>query len=351
MRVSYLNETNNHGVVMSRSIIPITLCLFSALAFSACSIADDHGVDVDPRYQHTSKLDPAESARLVVDWSNGNIEVRADDGETVRLTAVGWRGGEPLEPAVWLDKLTFELREGRICCRYDRELFQTVAVSLRLLVPRGFNAEIDTSNGAVAVNGLDSLSVDTSNGDVLVRDTAGPLTVDTSNGEIDISLLGGSIGDIVADSSNGPIKVIISGDHDGAVELSSSNGGLVLRVDGVQRGDVVLDSSNGSLNISYGGFSGSTSGDTSNGSIDVVLGAVPDGLAVEAETTNGEVVCDLPGAELRSGHAGGSISRSGDGPQLLLDTTNGGLTIRYDEDAAPNKPEAAAGATAAEGGA
>ena len=135
------------------------------------------------------------------------------------------------------------------------------------------------------------------------------------------------------------------------MELSSSNGGLVLRVDGVQRGDAVLDSSNGSLNISYGGFSGSTSADTSNGSIDVVLGTVPDGLAVEAETTNGEVVCDLPGAELRSGHAGGSIIRSGYGPQLLLDTTNGGLTIRYDEDAAPNKPEAAAGATAAEGGA
>jgi DUF4097 and DUF4098 domain-containing protein YvlB len=126
--------------------------------------------------------------------------------------------------------------------------------------------------------------VETTNGDLRVRNVAGPVEIETTNGDITASGLD-SVGDV--SSTNGDIDVTVLAIED----------------------DVAIESV--------------------NGEIDAALG--PDLNAdVRAETTVGEVTVDGDfGLASDDDTTGGSVSGTlGDGgPELSIESTNGGITL------------------------
>ncbi len=165
------------------------------------------------------------------------INVKAErDGEGTLRVGVEWPGGKP------------KSNEG---------------CSFKIRVPDARGVNINTSNGAVTLEGLDGDAVaDTSNGSIRVERQGGSLRADTSNGKITVV---GVAGNVVADTSNGSVSIE---DVAGSVTADSSNGRVSITLAPSSPGPVTIDTSNGSVEVICGpAFAGDVTMDTSNGSI------------------------------------------------------------------------------------
>jgi DUF4097 and DUF4098 domain-containing protein YvlB len=140
-------------------------------------------------------------------------------------------------------------------------------------VPSGVSVVAHSSHGEIEVVGLTGgVTATTSSGDILVRQTAGPMLLRTSHGDIEATELAG--GDVDANTSSGHIRLALvvpaetlrlrssHGDIDVTVpdtddeyrlDLSSSHGD----VDGAVRNDPTSDrtitahTSSGHVTVSY----------------------------------------------------------------------------------------------------
>ena len=153
-----------------------------------------------------------------------------------------------------------------------------------ITAPPGTSIDFDTSNGRVAVEGLEgSGRVHSSNGRITLEDVSGDFDVATSNGAVEAS---GFSGTLVASTSNGDIS------FSGALNAGSRN---ELR--------------------------------TSNGDITVRLpeGA---GVAIDASTSRGQVRINRPiDASLTGDRFVIGVVGTGEA-DLVLRTSNGSVTIR-----------------------
>lgn len=116
-------------------------------------------------------------------------------------------------------------------------------VSFEVTVPAQADVEVDTSNGAITIRGIEGqFNLDTSNGAIDLYDLIGVVDADTSNGAIDVN---GFNGVLQLETSNGAIDIE---DTEAAVNARTSNG----RIDfsGVLVGDShQLRTSNGAINV------------------------------------------------------------------------------------------------------
>jgi len=140
-----------------------------------------------------------------------------------------------------------------------------------LRVPAGYNITIHVSNGHVTVpSGFKNIHIDTSNGAVTV-DGGKNIYVDTSNGRINYS---GSSQDFELETSNGRIEIELDGDWSGQGAASSSNGRITVRCNGIIDARLRTSTSNGKPTV-YGPDLNQTTGSgkldlkTSNGNISV----------------------------------------------------------------------------------
>jgi hypothetical protein len=131
-------------------------------------------------------------------------------------------------------------------------------------------AVIETSNGAVTVAGLaGSLKIDTSNGPVEASGVAGSANIDTSNGAITLVLNPDQTGPIRLETSNGSIRATVGSAFTGQVRLDTSNGSVKLNgnLSRVKSSD--MGKSHGTVVIGDGGEASII--DTSNGRIELVI--------------------------------------------------------------------------------
>ncbi|MCX7021769.1 MAG: hypothetical protein NTW26_05765 [bacterium] len=104
---------------------------FFAVLFTACGFIGG-GVDVDPQYLHKVELDPAGATLLSVEWRSGGIELIGDDGDSVRVTAVGWKYGGLVWFEEWLDYTDFRREPDRVALEFIR--FDTASGSVEVNV-------------------------------------------------------------------------------------------------------------------------------------------------------------------------------------------------------------------------
>jgi DUF4097 and DUF4098 domain-containing protein YvlB len=219
---------------------------------------------------------------LTIEWSNGDVELTADDSPSVRISA---KGGFAVSD--WLDYTEFGVRGSEAVAVFDTKgRAGDISVDLAIRFPHGLGVVVTAGNGDVVVSGGSSLEVEAGNGDLVVSGVTGKTVLAAGNGNVELVLPSGFAAEVALDAGNGEVVLAIGGDFSGDVEVNAGNG-----------------------------------------DVEVVFAAVPEGLAVDARTGMGSVGTDLPGAEASEGFMGGSISRGGRSCSLEVTAGMGDIVI------------------------
>ncbi|HUT97940.1 MAG TPA: DUF4097 family beta strand repeat-containing protein [bacterium] len=316
---------------------------FLAAVFLACGFIGG-GVDVDPRYQHEVVLDPAGASLVSIDWSSGGLELIGDDGDSVRVIAVGRNLGGLVEPAKWLDMLDFRRGTGSVELEFARSgVFSSYDIALEVRFPRGMGVEVSNGSGGLIISGAASAVVELGSGGIEVSDVSGDADIETASGGITVEGVGGSLkvssasggleikrvaGAVEAETASGSIDIELGPDHAGPVSAETGSGGITVALGLGQAGTVQLHTGSGGIDLSYGGpFTGDADLGTGSGGITVDLTAPPEGLAIEGETSSGVASTNHPDAYAFNGDGGGEIRLRGPGPKITLDAGSGSIEI------------------------
>jgi len=203
----------------------------------------------------------------------------------------------------------------------------------------GSNEDLDVEF-TVKVPHAYNIAVETSGGNVSVSDVAGSVRAATSGGEAEATSIDGPLdlgtsgGNVKADGVNGEARLETSGGDararnvKGNVTMSTS-GGNVEAVD--IEGKVRAETSGGNVRVKVKGPNKGVHAETSGGNIEVVI---PKGVGAEidAGTSGGDVVCDMPittSGRLSDSHIRGSVN--GGGEMIYAHTSGGDVRIRPGE--------------------
>ncbi len=270
----------------------------------------------DPGNQRTQELmldqtfDVRSDGTLSVDVPDGDVEVRAgsDSRASVKVYVsardMGW-GREVFE------RMEFDVRGGgddvsvrahspRISSdewRHNRG----VGVKVELTIPRGFNADISTSDGDIDIGSLDGrVELRTSDGDIHFGTLRGPkITIETSDGDVVGEMLEAER--VALETSDGDIEVTVAA---GSARISTSDGDIQLHL--VNQAEIHLSTSDG----------------------DITIYADPS-LRANVELRGEDVYLasgfKLEGRILRRGATG---TLNGGGPLLVAETGDGSISIR-----------------------
>jgi len=251
-----------------------------ALLLGGCEEEDVAGVfgraNVSATRVELEELAYEQPLTLDVDTSNGSVSVQGVEGiQNVSVTTTLRSKGETLEEAQdRVDRIVYYVEQvgNRITLRYrsgeqDADVRRYSGVGFDVIVPIETRVEVDTSNGAIDVEGIDgTIVLDTSNGAVDVYDSTGSLAVDTSNGRIEVVQFAG---DMHLDTSNGELWV------EGAT------------------GTIDGETSNGSISYIGSPMAGGNRLRTSNGSVTVRV-PLDASIAFDASTSTGKIRSGLP---------------------------------------------------------
>ena len=219
------------------------------------------GGNVESIREVTQTYEIAGLLDLDVESSNGYVIVQAEetvdvtvqstDTSNVSVRAILRSRGDTLERAQErVNAIVIEMVQAgdSLLLRYNSsdqslDVRRYSGVSFEVTVPAQADVEVDTSNGAITIRGIEGqFELDTSNGAIDLYDLIGVVDADTSNGAIDVD---GFNGVLQLETSNGAIDIE---DTEAAVNARTSNG----RIDfsGVLVGDShQLRTSNGAINV------------------------------------------------------------------------------------------------------
>ena len=275
-----------------KSTLSLVVAIFAAITLLAAA-----GCTAGPTETRDDSFSVNGTATLVVNSDNGWIKVNTGTDDEVRIQAT-LRG---------VDRIDYEVsRDGNtitVVAEIDQGWFiSNVGVDITITAPVNTNVELETSNGAIELNGIESAgTLRTSNGKIVLENVKGDFEGRTSNGRIEVDTL------------------------EGTAFLRTSNGGLDLQE---VIGEVDAETSNGGISYSGDMIPG---GDnrliTSNGNVDVELLGTPS-IKLDASTSNGDVTSELPitATTTSDDHLVGII---GDGEaDLYIESSNGDVTIR-----------------------
>ena len=194
-----------------------------------------------------------------------------------------------------------------------------LSVRIEVMTPKNFNPHVETSGGDVNVKNLvGDFKLDTSGGDITLINTNGKLKAETSGGDITLNK------------------------HKGIMSLSTSGGDIKCEE---TNGDLHAETSGGNINIDL--TDGKLLAETSGG--DIAINYTGSNKGIEASTTGGDIRIKLPAdfnAKVHLETSGGEISNSfsnskserarrseldaefnGGGGVLKLETTGGDIIV------------------------
>jgi DUF4097 and DUF4098 domain-containing protein YvlB len=232
-----------------RRTLPALLIVMSGLALTGCY--HNWASSTTTMNQNVAHIS---GAPINVDTRNGRIEVIAsDDVSEVTIEArIKCVGRTQAEADDRLARTTIEVGRDTDRTLRIRPVFAdgprgSDGASFLVRLPDAEGITLDTSNGSIVVRGTSGkLLADTSNGAIDVESHRGPINIDTSNGSIEI--LDGHA-PIVADTSNGSITVSLADDQEGPVRLDTSNGRIRMTVGPAFAGRVTMSTSNGAVKV------------------------------------------------------------------------------------------------------
>jgi RNA polymerase sigma factor (sigma-70 family) len=258
----------------------------------------------------TKSFKTGNAPSVTVEVFNGPVTIIADAAGAVdaRLTKQSQATSEELAKE-GLKNIEIEMVQDkdniRITARrtQDKDRTSQENVSAEVRVPAGATLHLKSSNGTVqATGGTGGINVETSNGQIQIKDSKGTLKLNTQNGGI-----------------------VVTG-ATGRAELTTSNGPIDLQA---EKAVVTARTSNGEVRFRGTLADGAHTFATSNGRIALTLPADAR-FKVDATTNLGGISTDFgPGASARVGRA--SLQAAvGDNPKatITLETKNGGIEIR-----------------------
>lgn len=256
------------------------------------------GCSIGPTEYRDDSFTVGVSPTVVVNSENGSIEINAGTDNEVRVEAT-------LTDA---PRVQYEISQDGDTITIDAKIskewwfFGSAAADIAITAPAGTYVDIDTSNGAVELRGMEGAgTLRTSNGKIVLKDVKGDYDGTTSNGAIEIGTMEGTC---VISTSNGSVDLW---DVKGEVEVESSNGEIWFS------GEMTAGTRSRLV--------------TSNGKVDVELFGTPS-VSLDAKTSNGVVTCELviTATLTREDHLVGTIG-AGEA-ELYIRTSNGDVTIR-----------------------
>jgi DUF4097 and DUF4098 domain-containing protein YvlB len=181
-------------------------------------------------YAKSFKLD-GPGATIEIVNTNGTITVEAVDGNTVDVkAAIRARAGT--EEAAKEALKQFEMKEEsgpgrlRLEARHPR-IRQAIDVKFTLRVPRNAKVNLQTTNGAIDVTGLQaSLRAESTNGAVKARGLGGSVDATTTNGGLDIQMTGLGPEGVRLETTNGGIELKLPASVKATLSARCVNGGI-----------------------------------------------------------------------------------------------------------------------------
>lgn len=260
---------------------------------------------------------------LAVATDVGTVKVRGGSGSEVVVTAhIEGRSGD-------VEKFVIEAsqngNEVHVSGKMPKSFWRFIGnhnfnVEFTITVPRAFGVRLETAGGDVSVADLTGkVDGETSGGDVTVTQIEGNATLGTSGGDIRIE---GVKGDIKAETSGGNVKVRnVVGNVDG-----ETSGGNIVAED--VEGKVRLETSGGNVTIKVRGSNKGVHAETSGGNVMIMISKKV-GATIDAGTSGGEVVCDLPvtvTGRISEDHVKGTVN--GGGEMIYAHTSGGNVQIK-----------------------
>ena len=315
---------------MSKCFGRVTLGSLAALSLGVALAQEPNPAECDgyggSRYVHVCDVReltfPATGSLSIVDRTNGDISVRAWDGDEVHVRALVRATARDLEAAREIvanvvisegNTLRASGPEPRGNQRWGNQGWgdQSWTVDYDVQVPRETELTVAAVNGEVAIRGLSGdVSVAAVNGEIAIGDVSGDISAEAVNGQIGISQ---ASGDIAAKTVNGSIE--LEG-VSGSVDARAVNGRIEVTLVGERLAEKGVDLG------------------TVNGT--VALG-IPLSFSaqLELETDRGGMDVDLPSAEQLAapittpGSRGRRISTTlgGGGPPIRVETAGGTIRV------------------------
>lgn len=204
---------------------------------------------------------------------------------------------------------------------------RSMVIEFHIFLPENILTNISTTNSSIVATALQQdIIVSSSNAGLTIKDHQGNIRAKTSNGSINLNDCQGYLD---LNTSNGKI---ICNDIQGALMARTSNGRISVQTTGILKG-VDLDTSNSSIEFKGQMVQGSKYHfNTSNGNIRVWLDSKL-GYDLDANTSNGHVNFDFPfqyTGSYKKNNLQGQIGHGG--TELIMDSSNGNITIYGDED-------------------
>ncbi|MCB9781723.1 MAG: DUF4097 family beta strand repeat protein [Candidatus Omnitrophica bacterium] len=264
--------------------------------------------------------------RVVLHNSNGQTKVSSWEKATVWVHAKkqvhfqsGWLGflglgggGNLSEAKKELDQTEVVIEQGdgelRILTKVPKWRSEvSSSIDYEILIPKHLALEVESSNGSVEIENLESeVQAKSSNGKLEIRDVAGPVTVSTTNGKFQGERIGGPL---KAESTNGKIEAQQVG---GGSELKSSNGKIEIELL-----NAPLDSEKVIC-------------ETSNGGVEIRLPR-GSGFHVDLKSNNGTVRTDFELAQSEVQESNRLEGHVGSGGGLVqARTSNGSIEVKMD---------------------
>lgn len=182
-----------------------------------------------------------------------------------------------------------------------------------------------------------NLTVKTAGGDLYVSDVNGAVNGHTSGGNVGATRVEGNVdlqtsgGNVKAEQVKGELRLETSGGEvtamqvTGNVEAGTSGGNvLVSEVEGTVR----AETSGGNVTVKVRGGNKGVHAETSGGDIEIAI-AKDAGATIDASTSGGDVVCDMPvtmQGRISETRIKGTVN--GGGPTIYAHTSGGSVRIR-----------------------
>ncbi|MFC2108228.1 DUF4097 domain-containing protein [Candidatus Bipolaricaulota bacterium] len=209
------------------------------------------GGNVEAIREETAVFELTGLLDLDVESSNGYVIVQSAETTSVSVKAVLRSRADTLEKAEErVNAIVFSMTQtgNTVSLRYrssdqSTDVRKYSGVSFEVTAPVLADVEVDTSNGAITIRGIEGqFSLDTSNGAIDLIDLVGVINADTSNGRIDVDNASGVLN---LETSNGAIDIE---DSEVSVDARTSNGRI--EFSGVLLGDRhQMRTSNGAITV------------------------------------------------------------------------------------------------------
>ncbi|MFS1514131.1 DUF4097 family beta strand repeat-containing protein [Chengkuizengella sp. SCS-71B] len=294
---------------------------------------------------------PENTNKLYVENLNGKISIKSSDQKDLKIETtiyVSKMDQEKTETIVneskleWVEGNTLQVfAKGKEYYRFGLKYKPKINLIIHVPESREIDIQLKMKNGSAIVTDapvLNYLEIDTTNGDIYIKNIEGKVVADTTNGDIEVYSISNNtvldttngdiiakniFGDFIVDTTNGKIEGEMI---EGKVEADSTNGSITL----VEVYDeVTADTTNGRIKVKSQVVDGSWYLDTLNE--DIVVNLPENGnFTFRAKTSAGEFSSDFPfhiDKKLMGGIVGNGEHK------IAAYTTNGSVIVKkWDQD-------------------